>query len=76
MVVRLSLPQNELRGELQASLQPLTWLQQLDLEGNELGPTIFDGAGADHLAQLRVLDIRNNDLQEPLPEWLSEGAPR
>ena len=52
-VVSISLPRNNVTGQLPTALQDLTYLQRLDLEGNVLTGTIPMGLGS--LSRVRVV---------------------
>lgn len=67
---RLSLPANNLHGELPGILEHLTGLMHLELEDNELTSEIPDSWSA--LENLARLVLANNDLSGPLPAQLGD----
>ncbi len=69
-VWRLSLPTNNLHGELPGILEHLTGLTRLELQDNELTGEIPDSWSA--LENLARLVLANNDLSGPLPAQLAD----
>lgn len=66
-IIHLSLPKNNLQGKIPESLSTCTYLQTLDLAGNKITalPQNFD-----KLAQLKILDLSQNNLSGDFPEVL------
>lgn len=69
-VIEISLPANNLTGELPASLGLLTELEVLYLAGNQIGGSI--PSGLRQLSDLRVLGLGSNQLTGDFPQWIGE----
>ena len=70
VVVGLSLPSNQLRGELGNGLCLLPHLQLLSITGNELDGTLPSGVPG-CFSSLRSLDLSDNSFGGTIPKWLS-----
>ena len=64
-VIALELPENNLAGEIPASIAGLARLTRLNLNGNLVSGELPPSIGS--LADLEVLDLSNNAISGPLP---------
>jgi RHS repeat-associated protein len=72
-IIRLSLANNGLQGDLPACLSELRRLQLLDVSGNQLGHALPGSLGT--LPDLAVLQLFNNQFTGPLPAaWGQSGS--
>lgn len=67
-VISLSVRNNDVRGELPASLSDIATLQNINVNHNAVGGTI--PRSLEQLPALRAIEARSNRMNGPLPAWL------